>query len=124
LTLPAPAPTGRPLAAARLPRRQARLVLPSLAALFEIGELGELGHGGGREVGAAQHHGFDARMAEVAGFEPACGSVQAAVEALDDRVGLRPIGGFEHPPDLAGRTDLAAAPAAGLQVHAGKVCRA
>jgi hypothetical protein len=91
---PAPAPTGRPLAAARLPRRQARLVLPRRAALFEIGELGRLSHPGRRQVGEAQHHGFDAGVAEVAGFEPACGSVQAPVKALDDRVGLRPVGGL------------------------------
>jgi hypothetical protein len=80
------------LSAARLPGRNAWLVLPGVAAFLEIDDLSELGHAGGRQVRKAKHHRLDTGEGQVPGFELPRHPAEAPVEALDNFARLAPIG--------------------------------
>jgi hypothetical protein len=80
-----------------------------ITPFFEVGKLGQLRHRSRREVWDAQHHSLDSGIAEITGFEPSRSSAEATMQALNDPVRLRSVGGFKHLREDARRADLATA---------------
>ena len=68
---------------------------PKQSPFLQLGDFGQLGEGCGRQIRETEQYRFDAGEAEIVGLERQSRSVQPAVNAKDDLLGLRPIGRVE-----------------------------
>jgi hypothetical protein len=116
--------TRRPLAAAGVPCRYARLGLPSGIQLLKVGDLVELSHGLRCQIRKTKHQGLNSRSAEVSRLDPRRRPMQATVKSRDDVCRLGAVGRPQNIADLIWRAHCAMTRASHSPVRSRQTYRA